>query len=100
MSTATQLKLTGLGRASRKHADALWRAQILARWMGYGGRSLTIDDVRNEMERNGWQLELGNSAGNVFDRENWEFCGWERSQREVRHAGLIGRWRLKCRCSS
>jgi hypothetical protein len=89
------LKLVGLGKASKKHADALWRAQILARWLGYGGRTLTIDDVRDEIERNGWELELGNSAGNVFDRDNWELVFWERSRRDVRHAGLIGRWRIK-----
>src|SRR5882724_6803300 len=95
MSVGIQLKLTGLGKASKKHADALWRAQICARWMGYGGRRLSIDDVRDEMERNGWNLDLGNSAGNLFDREHWELCGWERSRREIRHAGLIGRWRLR-----
>ena len=92
MSVGIQLKLAGLGKANKKHADALWRAQICARWLGYGGRTLTIDTVRDEMERIGWNLELGNSAGNVFDRDNWELVCWERSRRDVRHAGLIGRW--------
>jgi len=89
-----QLKLEGLGRASKKHADDLWKAQICARWMGYGGQTLTIDDVRDEIERNGWNLELGSAAGNVFDREHWQLVCWERSRREARHCGLIGRWVL------
>ena len=95
MSVGIQMKLAGLGKASKKHADALWRAQICARWLGYGGRTVSMDDLRDEMERIGWNLDLGMAAGGVFDTEHWTLICWERSRREIRRAGLIGRWRLR-----
>ena len=58
---------------------------------------VTVDDVKRRMLNYGEDPELlGNAAGAIF-RHNpaFEYAGSKKSEREKRHAGRIGLWRLK-----
>ena len=58
---------------------------------------VTIDDVKRRMLNYGDDPdELGNAAGAIFlHNPAFEYAGSKKSEREKRHAGRIGLWRLK-----
>ena len=58
---------------------------------------VTVDDVKRRMLNYGDDPdELGNAAGAIFlHNPAFEYAGSRKSEREKRHAGRIGLWRLK-----
>jgi len=96
MATGEQLKLDGLRRVTKKHARELELAQHAAR-QAYRSkaRPVSIEDVRELFRIMNIPWTLGNSAGAVFRKEEWEWTGAMKATRKEAHARLISTWRLK-----
>jgi hypothetical protein len=93
--TGTQLKLAGMGRAAKKHADDLEYVRSIARYLSSHGEIISIEDVRAFIEAGGVSWTLGNASGSVFDGGEWEWCGFTRAKRREAHARMIRTWRIK-----
>ena len=89
----------GLDRACNPafRKEALRKAKAHALALGHSLGLVTIDDVKRRMLNYGDDPdELGNAAGAIFlHNPDFEYAGSRKSEREKRHAGRIGLWRLK-----
>ena len=96
---AVALRDAGLDRASnplfRKGCVRICAKHAMA--LGHSLGLVTIDDVKRRMLNYGDDPdELGNAAGAIFlHNPDFEYAGSRKSEREKRHAGRIGLWRLK-----
>jgi hypothetical protein len=90
MSTATQLKIRGMGLAAAKHEDSLKAAQWLAQLIGLQQPTVSINDVRKYIHG------LNNASGSVFSGPEWQAVGWEPSEHEEGHSRYVRTWHL-CR---
>jgi hypothetical protein len=93
-----QLKLTGMNKSVLKHSAALAKAQQAAKSLAFAsGHAITIDNVREYYDSQGWAWDLGNAAGSVLGPPDWRFEGFVNSRRPAAHARVIRRWRLCAR---
>jgi hypothetical protein len=91
MSTATQLKLIGLRKASAAHRESLMAAQWLAQLIGIQQEIVTIEDVYAAGIS---PKALGNAASAVFD-ESWQMCGFVKTTRLEARGRWIMQWSLR-----
>jgi hypothetical protein len=91
-----QLRLKGMLRSAGTRCEALAKAQQAAKSLAFAsGHAITIDDVREYYDSQGWAWDLGNAAGSVLGPPDWRFEGFVNSRRPAAHARVIRRWRLR-----
>jgi hypothetical protein len=89
MSTATQLKIRGMGLAAAKHEDSLKAAQFIAELLGWKQQIVSINDVRKYIKG------LANASGSVFSGPAWEPWGWEAADHKEGHSRCVRTWRYR-----
>lgn len=91
MSTATQLKLRGMGLAAAANPESLKAAQFIAQLLGHQQTTVSINDVRMYVQG------LNNASGSVFSGPDWQAVGWEPAEHEEGHSRYVRLWTLKPR---
>lgn len=91
----------GMSQAASSRAELLEWARAIAVWVASGrpARTCSADDVMHVLIDHGYNPEdLGNAAGSLFPRSQWEFTGaWEKSRRVSNHAHMNRIWKLRDR---
>jgi hypothetical protein len=93
-------KEQGMTRAANSKPELLAVARECAIWharFGGGLGTCTADDVARVMEDRGHNYSnLGNAAGSIFKKSDWNFTGeYVKSAKASAHARDIKVWRLK-----
>ena len=90
-------KEEGMALARLDKGKTLQVAKELAETLCRNNGTVTTDDIAYEMHRYGMDYSvLGNAAGSIFKGKQWEWTGQcTRSDRVLRHRGVIRVWRLK-----
>lgn len=92
-----RLRDEGMAAAAEKRVTVLELAERLAHNIAYNNGTVTIDDVREWMDKYTTNAkDLGNAAGSIFKGKEFEFTGvWVKSRRVSNHARMVRQWRLK-----
>jgi hypothetical protein len=92
-----QGKAQGMKAAADSNKKLLEEARGIARRIAYIKGIVTADDVQAELIIRGYpENPLGNAAGSLFPRSEFEFTGNFRQSKRVKgHANLLREWRLR-----
>jgi hypothetical protein len=92
-----QGKTQGMKAAADGNKKLLDEARGIARQYAYCHQTVTADDVVAELVRRGHSPNcLGNSAGSLFLRSEFEWTGgFKKSTRVWAHSNLLREWRLR-----
>lgn len=88
-----RFKVEGMSAAAAKHWYILNQARQAAIFCAEGGREITIDDVRTELDRREIYYEKGNWMGSVFKGGGWLHIGFRQSNHKDGHGRIVGVWR-------
>lgn len=89
------LKLQGMNLAARKNFLILEIARDVAFLLAKGKGEISIEEVRENMEKLGIKYEPGNWMGSVFKGDEWEPVGWRQSIHKGGHRRMVRTWKLK-----
>lgn len=93
-SNGATLKKLGLDQVEINHADFIGTARSFARCLAEKNGSVTIDDLRDILDRLGLEPRHANVYGAIFRGDDWHCSGWTRSQRPSNHYRAIQIWSL------
>jgi len=88
------LKRLGLDSVEINHADFLGTARQFAELLAKKNGRVTMDDVRDILDRLGMEPKHANVYGGIFRGDEWHCIGMKQSTRPSNHARHVRIWSL------
>lgn len=92
--TGEALKEIALDGLEIKHGDFLGTARSVAKCLARKNGSVTMDEVREVLDKLGLAPDHCNVFGAVFRGEKWQSVGSRKSRRPSSHSRWVQVWRL------
>ena len=89
-----ELKRLGLDSIEINHGDFIGTARQFATLLAQKNGRVTMDDVRDVLDKLGIEPKHANVYGAIFRGDEWQCIGWTRSKRPSNHYRAIQMWSL------